>query len=337
MTDLNTKYLGLKLKNPFIVGASNLITDVEAARKAEDAGAAAIVFKSLFEEQIQLEGLEMEEELTAYNHIHAEMTSLFPDLQHAGPDEHLHRLQKIKEAVSIPVIGSLNAVFAPTWVEYARALEETGVDALELNFFAVPKAFDKNEDEIINEQVEVVKKVSAKVSIPIGVKLSPFYTNILKVIAAMDQAGAGGFVLFNRLFQPDIDIEKEGMFFPYNLSSHDDNRLALRFAGLLYGHINGSICSSNGVLDGKDAVKMILAGADCVQVVSTLYKNKFAHIKKMVKELSEWMEKKNYKTLDDFRGALSNKRISDPYAYKRAQYVDILMKSESIFDVYPKP
>jgi len=337
MTDLKTKYLGLELKNPIIVGASNLITETEAARKAENAGAAAIVFKSLFEEQIQLEGLEMEEELTAYDHIHAEMTNLFPDLQHAGPDEHLLRLRKIKEAVSIPVIGSLNAVFSPTWVEYAQNIEETGVDALELNFFAVPKAFDKNEEEIVSEQIEVVQKVLAKVKVPVSIKLSPFYTNALKIIAAMDQAGAKGFVLFNRLFQPDIDIEKEGMFFPYNLSSHDDNRLALRFAGLLCGHIKGSICSSNGIMDGKDIIKMVLAGADCVQVVSTLYKNKFTHIQNMIKELTTWMEKKNYSTLNDFRGTLSNKNTSDPFAYKRAQYVDILMKSDSIFDVYPKP
>jgi dihydroorotate dehydrogenase (fumarate) len=168
------------------------------------------------------------------------------------------------------------------------------------------------------------------------VKLSPYYTNPLKAIASMDELGVDGFVLFNRLFQPDIDIEKEEMFFPYNLSSHEDNRLALRFAGLLYGNIKGSICSSRGILDGKDVVKMILAGADCVQIVSTLYRNKPEHIKTMLSAVEEWMDDKGYNELADFRGKLSKNNSNDPFAYKRAQYVDILMKSDTIFNIYPK-
>jgi len=336
MSDLKTNYLGIELKNPIIVGASNLSHDMNVVRKLEDAGAGAIVYKSLFEEQVQLENFEMDEQMNAYNDIHAEMTSLFPNLQHAGPEEHLTKLQKLKESVGIPVIASLNAVFEPTWIEYAQQLEAIGVDALELNFYAVPKDATRDESEIVNEQISILGKVAKKVKIPVSVKLSPYYTNTLKTVTLMDQSGANGFVLFNRLFQPDIDIEKEEMFFPYNLSSHEDNRLALRFAGLLYGNIKGSICSSRGVLDGKDVIKMILAGADSVQVVSTLYKNKPGYIKTMLSDMEAWMNKKGYKTLNDFRGNLSKKNISDPFAYKRAQYVDILMKADSIFDVYPK-
>ncbi|MDX2442952.1 MAG: dihydroorotate dehydrogenase-like protein [Bacteroidales bacterium] len=336
MTDLRTRYLGIELKNPIVVGASNLVTDLDIAKKMEEAGAAAIVYKSLFEEQIQLESFEMDEELNAYNDVHAEMTSLFPDLQHAGPEEHLMKVEKLSNSIDIPLIASLNAVFEPTWVEYALQLEKLGVAALELNFFAVPKDVNKDGHSIIEEQIKVLNKVRAKVKIPISVKLSPYYTNQLRTITAMDKEGVDGFVLFNRLFQPDIDIEKEEMFFPYNLSSHEDNRLALRFAGLLYGNLNGSICSANGILDGKDVIKMILAGADCVQVVSTLYKNKSGHIKVMLEDIENWMEKKGYKTLEEFRGKLSNKNIDDPYAYKRAQYVDILMKSDNIFRAYPK-
>jgi len=335
MTDLKTSYLGLELKNPIIVGACNLVNDMDVVKKLEDAGASAIVYKSLFEEQIQLEGFEMEEDLNAYNNIHSEMGSLFPDLQHAGPDEHLMKLEKFKKSVGIPVIASLNAVFEPTWVEYAQQLEALGVDALELNFYAVPKDFKKDESQIISEQVSVLKKVISKIKIPVSVKLSPYYTNALKAISSMDEEGVNGFVLFNRLFQPDIDIDKEEMFFPYNLSSHEDNRLALRFAGLLSGNIKGSVCSSMGILEGKDVVKMILAGADCVQVVSTLYKNKPEHIKTMLSDIEKWMEKKSYKSLDDFRGKLSSNNTTDPYAYKRAQYVDILMKSDNIFNNYP--
>ena len=336
MTDLRTRYLGIELKNPIVVGASNLVSDVDIAKKMEEAGAAAIVYKSLFEEQIQLENFEMDEELTAYDNIHAEMSSLFPDLQHAGPEEHLMKVEKLRKSVDIPIIASLNAIFEPTWVEYAQQLENLGVAALELNFYAVPKDFNKDENAIVEEQLKVLKKILSKIKIPVSVKLSPYYTNPLKTISAMDKEGVNGFVLFNRLFQPDIDIEKEEMFFPYNLSNHEDNRLALRFAGLLYGNVNGSVCSSRGIMDGKDVVKMILAGADCVQVVSTLYKNKSEHIKVMLTEMENWMERKGYKTLDDFRGKLSNKNCNDPYAYKRAQYVDILMKSDNIFKIYPK-
>ena len=336
MTDLKTRYLGIDLKNPIIVGACNLMSDLDSVKRMEEAGAAAIVYKSLFEEQIQLESFEMEEELNLYNNFHAEISSLFPDLQHAGPEEHLMKLDNLKNSVNIPVIASLNAVFESTWVEYAQQLESLGVDALELNFYAVPKDFAKDESEIVDEQIKVLKKVLQKTKIPVSVKLSPYYTNPLKSISSMDQEGVKGFVLFNKLFQPDIDIEKEKMFFPYNLSSHEDNRLALRFAGLLYKNIGGSICSSRGILDGKDVIKMILAGADCVQVVSTLYKNKPEHIKVMLSDIEKWMEGKGYKDLDEFRGNLSSKNIRDPYAYKRAQYIDILMKSESIFDLYPK-
>lgn len=336
MSSLKTNYLGIELKNPIIIGASNLVNDLDIVKKMEDAGASAIVYKSLFEEQIQLESFELEEELNAYNNIHAEMNSLFPELQHAGPEEHLMKLEKLKKTVGIPVIGSLNAVFEPTWAEYALELEKLGVAALELNFYAVPKDFKKDEADIINEQLSVLKKVLSKVKIPVSVKLSPYYTNPLKIIKSMDDLGVDGFVLFNRLFQPDIDINKEEMFFPYNLSSHEDNRLPLRFAGLLYDKLKGSICSSRGILDGKDVIKMILAGADCVQVVSTLYRNKPEHIKTMLSDVENWMDSKNYMELNDFKGKLSQKNSNDPFSYKRAQYVDILMKSDAIFNIYPK-
>lgn len=335
MATLSTSYMGIELKNPIIAGASNLVTDPDVVKRIEEAGAAAIVYKSLFEEQIQLESLEMQQDLEEYNEIHAEMITLFPDLQHAGPEEHLLNLKKIKSAVNIPVIASLNCVYDITWAEYAQELENTGVDALELNFYAVPKDFEKEEKTIVEEQVAILKKVKNKIGIPVSVKLSPYYTNPLKTIAEMDKAGADAFVLFNRLFQPDFDIETEEMHFPYNLSHEEDNRLALRFAGLLYGNIKGQICSNSGIFDGRDVVKMLLAGADCVQVVSTIYRNKPEHIAKMIKSIEDWMLSKNYNSIADFKGKLSKKNTRDPYAYKRAQYVDILMKSNRIFDRYP--
>jgi dihydroorotate dehydrogenase (fumarate) len=335
MANLSTKYMGLNLKNPIIVGASNLVKEIDNIKRMEEVGAAAVVYKSLFEEQIELERLQLSEELNQYNERHAEMISLFPDIEHAGATEHLMHLRRTVEAVTIPVIASLNCTFEETWIDYAKAIEQTGVNAIELNFYSVPGDFKKEEKAIVNEQLDIVNHVKKNLKIPVSVKLSPFYTNVLNVIQVMYFEGVDGFVLFNRLFQPDINIEKEAHNFPYHLSHEDDNRLALRYIGLLYGEINGSICANTGIFTGKDVVKMLLAGADCVQVVSTLYKNGFKQVTKMLTEIETWMEQKNYDTIDSFRGKLSKKQMKDPLAYKRAQYIDILMKSEEIFKKYP--
>jgi dihydroorotate dehydrogenase (fumarate) len=327
--------MGLKLKNPVIVGASNLVKDIDTIRRLEEAGAAAIVYKTLFEEQIELERLQLSEELNQYNERHAEMISLFPDISHAGPREHLSHLRKVIESVNIPVIASLNCLFEDTWIEYAKQIEQTGVNAIEMNLYTLPADFRKEGKSIVNEQLSIISEVKKNLRIPLSVKLSPFYTNVLAIIQQMYHAGVDGFVLFNRLFQPDIDIEKIEHHFPYNLSNEEDNRLSLRYVGMLYGEIRGSLCANTGVLSGKDVVKMLLAGADCVQVVSAIYKHGPAHIGKMVKELEEWMERKKFDDIEVFRGKLSRKNMKDPFTYKRAQYIDILMKSDEIFKRYP--
>lgn len=335
MADLKTKYLGLELKNPVILGANNLVTNIDNIRKAEDAGASAVVYKSLFEEQIQLEAAQFDDELDEYTERHAEMVSLFPNLQYAGPEEHLYNLQKVKESVGIPVIASINAIYKETWVEYARLIEQTGVDALELNFYAVPRDMDLDGREIISKQIENFKAVKSKVSLPISVKLSHFYANPLNIIGQFDKAGVDGFILFNRLFQPDIDITKEQHYTPYGISNPEDHRLALRFAGLLYGTIKASICSNTGIFTGEDVIKMLLAGADCVQVVSTVYKNKIDYLRTIIEDIQKWMDAKGYQKIDDFKGKLSNRNINDPFVYKRAQYIDLLLKSDEIFKKYP--
>ncbi|MEA3445911.1 MAG: dihydroorotate dehydrogenase, partial [Bacteroidota bacterium] len=254
---------------------------------------------------------------------------------HAGPKEFLMNLESAVNAVDIPVFASLNAVYKESWIDYARKIEKTGVAGLELNFYAVPKDFEISGNDIINEQLDIVKEVKESLNIPVGVKLSPYYTNILSVIKRMDDLGVNGFVLFNRLFQPEIDIEEEINYYPYNLSNTADNKLPLRYAGLLYDNIKGTICSNTGIFTGHDTIKMIMAGADCVQVVSTLYNNKIGYIETILKDIEEWMDAKNYAGINDFKGKLSKKNITNPYAYKRAQYVDILMKSDNIFDRYP--
>ena len=335
MANLTTKYMGLTLKNPVIAGASNLVKEIDNIKKMEEAGAAAIVYKTLFEEQIELERLQLSEELNQYNERHAEMISLFPDIEHAGPAEHLLHLRRTVEAVTIPVIASLNCTFEETWIDYAKAIEQTGVNAIEMNFYSVPGDFKKEEKHIVNEQLEVINHVKKNLRILVSVKLSFFYTNAFNVIQMMYFEGADGFVLFNRLFQPDIDIDKEEHHYPYHISHEGDNRIALRYIGLLFGEINGSLCANTGIFTGKDVIKMLLAGADCVQVVSTLYKNGIQHISAILGEIDAWMEQKQYESIDRFQGKLSKRKMKDPMAYKRAQYVDILMKSEEIFKKYP--
>jgi dihydroorotate dehydrogenase (fumarate) len=308
---------------------------MDNVKRFEEAGAGALVYKSLFEEQIQYEGAQLQDELDEYAERNAEMVSLFPNLKHAGPEEHLVNLRKTKENIGIPLIASLNAIYKETWVEYAELVEQTGVDALELNFYAVPKEMNTSGEESIQRKIAVIKAIKEKVNIPVSIKLSPFYANPLHVISQMDQAGADGFVLFNRLFQPDIDMDKEEHFTPFNLSSPEDHKLPLRFAGLLYQNIKASICSNSGIFSGTDVAKMILAGATCTQVVSTVYKNKIDYISTIISDLEAWMDSKGYKSLNDFRGKLSKHAINDPFIYKRAQYIDVLLKSDQIFKKYP--
>lgn len=336
MADLKTRYLGLELKNPIIVGANNLTTNTENLKKMENAGAAAIVYKSLFEEQVLLENLELFERRTEYEERHAEMITLFPNAKSdpSYPAEHILNLKRAKESVSIPLFASLNAVYDESWVEYARKIEETGVDGIELNFYTAPEKFDKENEDIEQKQLKTFLAVRSAVSIPVAVKLSSFYTNPLQIISELDKAGANGFVLFNRLFQPDIDIMTEQHQFPYNLSNPEDKRLPLRFAGLLYGNINASICSNSGIFSGIDVIKMVLAGADCVEVVSTLYLNQIEVITTMIKEMGDWMDSKGYTTIDNFRGKLSKKVSENKLPYHRAQYLDFMMGTTEILKKY---
>ena len=334
--DLSTTYGGLALKNPIVIGSSNIVSNPENLVKLEQAGAAAIVYKSLFEEQIELESFSIDQKMEAYQGWDAEHDSFFPSVKHAGPAEHLMNLKEAKRLLNIPLIGSLNCVHQETWVQFAQEMESTGIDGLELNFYNNHIDFDTESSVIESNQVGILEKVRKAVRIPVFVKISPFYSNTLLLINQLDNAGASGVVLFNRLFQPDIDVEKVEHFYPYNFSSENDNRLALRYAGLLHKRIKASIIANTGILTGKDVVKMLLAGADAVQVVSAIYKKGIHHITTMLEELESWMTNHNYSSLDSFRGQLGKENLADPFAYKRAQYIDILMKSEVFMQYHPK-
>jgi dihydroorotate dehydrogenase (fumarate) len=336
MADLKTRYMGIELKNPIIIGASNLVTDIDNLKKIERAGAAAVVYKSLFEEQIQLEDLELFERKTEYSERNAEMINLYPMSISGTPDirEHLIALKNAKNLISIPLFASINAILNESWIEYAKKIEEIGVDGLELNFYSLPEKNDDGFEDIENRQIQILKDVKSAVSIPVSVKLSSYYTNPLKHICALENAGADAFVLFNRLFQPDIDIHTEEHHFPYSLSNSEDNRLPLRFSGLLYGNVNGSVCANTGIMNGSDVIKMLLAGADCVQVVSTIYLNQIDVIKTMLAEITKWMDSKGYNSIDDFRGKLSKMNTENKLPYHRAQYMDFMMTTSQILKKY---
>lgn len=331
---LQTTYMGIPLKNPLIVGASSYTARLDTLKKLEDAGAGAVVLKSLFEEQMELERFEFDEEVSKFeDSVSPEMHGIYPhSLEFNGAKEHLMWVRAAKEALSIPVIASINAVSKETWVQYAKDLAQTGIDGLELNVYTVPHDFSRSGASIEEEQIKNVKAVIQAVSIPVSVKLTPFYSNPLYFVSQLDKQGVKGLVVFNRLFQPKIDAEKEQLVSPPYLSNPEELRLALRFTGLISGNVGADICTSTGITKGTDAVSAILAGASAFQVVSSLYKNRIDHIKVLLSEIETWMEKKGYSSIESFKGKLSKKEVSDPWAYLRAQYINILWRANQIVE-----
>ncbi len=332
MADLRTRFMGIDLANPVIAGASDLTSHLDTIKRIEEAGAGALVLKSLFEEQIQLERFRLEEDLHRGEAVYAEMATIFPQMSHAGPKEHLMWTRKVKAAVKIPVIASLNAVSRDTWIEYARLLAEEGVDGLELNFFATPRDLDLTGAQLEEEQLAVVREVVQEVKIPVAAKLSLFYSNPLNFVTRLDREGVNGVVLFNRFFQPDINIETESMAQPFNFSSPADSRLPLRYAGLLFERIAADVCASTGIMNGADVTRMLLAGAAAVQVVTGLYRNGVKSISGMLADLTRWMDGKSYATIADFRGKLSQAKSKDPWAYTRAQYAKMLLNPKEFME-----
>jgi dihydroorotate dehydrogenase (fumarate) len=275
-----------------------------------------------------MESFKLQEQLQAHNDLYAEMTTLFPEVEHAGAEPHLMWVRRAKETLGIPIIASLNAVTRETWVEFAKQLAGTGVDGLELNFYATPSDAHQSAADIENEQVETLKQIVAAVKVPVSVKLSYFYTNPLNVIKRMDDCGVGAFVLFNRFFQPDMDVEKESNLFPHNTSTSVDNRIPLRYTGLLAGDLKADIAANTGILTSQDVIKLILAGATGVQLVSTLFKNRAPYVATLLEEVTDWMDRKGYASVEDFRGKLSYRNNPDPWVYRRAQYVRLLLRAD---------
>ena len=334
MSNLETSYMGILLKSPIILGACELTSKTDVIKRAEQEGVGAVVYKSIFEEQIQMDNLMHDELLEEYNDIHAEMITNHPNIDRSEIEHYLHQLRKAKESVSIPVIASLNAVNESSWIRYASLIEETGVDGIELNLYQTPTRFDLDGTTIEKQQIDLVSKIKSSLSIPVSVKLSQDYTNILNFAQQLDSVGVDAMVMFNAFFQPDIEIEKEKHRKSFNLSRRGDYKKSLRYAGMLHGRIKADICSSLGVFNGEDVIKLLLSGASCVQVVSAVYKYGTSVISEINRTVSDWMERKGYNTIEDFEGKLSDSVLNkndSVIIYKRAQYIDPLLNSDTVF------
>lgn len=324
--DLSTTYLGLRLTNPFMTGASPLADHLDTARRLEDAGCAAIVLHSLFEEQITLAETGRIHHMDPLDRRFAAVLSYFPepDRYALSPDDYLEHLRQVKSAVKIPVIASLNGTSAETWLEFARLIAEAGADALELNVYEVVADPERSAFGIEDSLQEIVKDLKHELKIPVAVKLSPFFTAFANVARKLDRAGANGLVLFNRFLQPDFDIHHLTVWPRLELSDGSELLLRLRWLAVLHGRVGCSLAATGGVAGPSDGIKAILAGAHAVQLVSAILRHGPSHFTLMRDGLRRWMEAHEFTRLDDFRGRLSLAQTEDPAAFERAQYLRTL-------------
>jgi dihydroorotate dehydrogenase (fumarate) len=326
MVDLTTTYIGLTLKNPLVASASPLSKKLSAVRHLEDAGAAAIVMYSLFEEQITHEENELDHYLERGTHAYAEALSYFPDLDtyNMEPEPYLEHLFRVKQAVHIPVIGSLNGISTGGWVEYAQKIEQAGADALELNIYYLPTDPNLSSTELETEYLHLVKDVRAKVTIPIALKLSPFFTSLPNMAKRFVEAGANGLVFFNRFYQPDFDLETLDVVPNLELSTSRELRLPLRWIALLYGRIQADFALSSGVHTAQDALKAMMAGASVAMMTSTLLEYGINRLTEIRVEMEHWMEEHEYESITFVRGSMSQQAVAEPAAFERANYMKML-------------
>ncbi len=325
--DLSTKYLGLNLKHPLVVGASPLVNDLDQVRRLEDAGAAAIVMQSLFEEQLLLEAAAAQAYIEVHENASAEALDFIPKASEylLGPDEYLEQLRKVKAAVKVPVIGSLNGVTASGWLDYATKIEQAGADALELNVYMLPSSVTESAAVLEERTVEMVRTVRSKVKIPVSVKLSPFYTSPVNLVSQLAAAGADGFVVFNRFYQPDIDIEQLEVRHSLELSTSAELRLRLRWLAVLSAKVPGvSLAVTGGVHTATDALKAVMAGANAVQSVSAILKNGPSWLGKARDEMALWLESREYESLGQALGSMNLAHCPEPQAYERGNYMRVL-------------
>jgi dihydroorotate dehydrogenase (fumarate) len=321
MTDLSTSYLGMTLKNPIIVGSSDLTNSVESIKDLEANGAAAVVLKSIFEEEIAFEYEEVLKEASSAG-VNLEQFDYY-DFHIKGEKlgKYIDLIQESKRKVSIPVIASVNCVYSHEWTAFARRLQTAGADALELNMFFLPSDFGRTAETKEKAYFQIIEKIRREVTIPIALKISHYFSDLGPMIQKLSETGIGGLVLFNRFFSPDFDIDTMEVIPTNILSFPSDLAISLRWIAIMAERVSCDLAASTGVHDGTALIKQILAGASAVQVVSTLYKNGNRRIGEMLKTLEDWMAKKGYRNLADFRGKMSQAKSSNPAAYERMQFM----------------
>jgi len=324
--DLSTKYLGLALEHPLMPGASPLCDSLDGCKRLEDVGAAALVLRSLFEEQITREELGVVHDLFVDEAPDADALREFPEPSDFAfaPDTYLEHVRRVKAAVGVPVIASLNGTGRAGWLAYARQIEEAGADAIELNIYHVPADSHESGLDVERRLLDAVRQVKWSVKIPVAVKLSPFFSSIANLASELDLLGADGLVLFNRFYQPDIDPEMLLAAPRLRLSTPDELLLRVRWLAILYGRVESSLAATGGVHDASDALKAIMAGADAVQVVSALLEHGVGHLLHMKRDLSRWLEQHEYDSLQPVRGSVSQIRNPHAEAFERGNYMRIL-------------
>lgn len=324
--DLTTKYMGLTLKNPLVPSASPLTANTDTIRRLEDAGAAAVVLNSVFEEQLTHEAEEIEHHLQAGTESFAESLSYFPNIEEYrfGPDEYLEHIRKAKAAVRIPVIGSVNGFTVGGWVNYAKQIEQAGADALELNVYYVAADAKISGAGVEDMYVDIVRAVKAAVKIPVAVKFGPYFSSVPTMAKRLDQAGVNGLVMFNRFYQPDIDLVALEVRPSLALSDPFEARLPMRWIAIIYGSVKANIAATTGIASAQDAIKMIMVGADVCQLCSVLLRKGVYELSVILRDMQAWMEEKEYDSVGLMRGSMSQRAIPDPAAFERANYMKAL-------------
>jgi len=323
MIDLKTNYLGLQLRTPLVASASPLSQEIDSICRLEDAGASAVVLYSLFEEQLRQESMELEQHLTESTNSFAEASSFFPqpDEFRLGPEGYLNHIERAKRAVSIPVIASLNGSTLGGWAEYAKQIEQVGADAIECNIYYIPTDPEVSSSAVEQTYIDILREVKIAVKIPIAVKLSPFFSNMANMAKRLDEAGADALVLFNRFYQPDINLDELEIQPNVLLSTPQDLRLPLTWIGILYGRIRANLAATSGVHGPEDVVKLLMVGADVTMLCSALLKNGINHLSRIEAGVVEWMEKHEYESVQQMKGSISQIRCPNPSAFERAQYM----------------
>lgn len=326
MTDLSTTYLGLNLKNPLVASASPLSKKLDRARRLEDAGVSAVVMYSLFEEQILHESLELDHYLNRGSESFPEALSYLPDggLYAIRPEKYLDQVTALKKNLNIPVIGSLNGVSTGGWTNYARKIEEAGADALELNMYYIATDLDMTASDIEDTQVELVAEVKSAIKIPLAVKISPFITSIPNFAKRLVDAGANGLVLFNRFYQPDFDLDEMEIVHSLDLSTSADLRLPLRWISILHGRLNADFALTSGVHTHQDVLKAMMAGASVAMMASSLLHYGEQVVGSILNELEAWMKEREYASIQQMQGSMSQKSVKEPAAFERANYMKVL-------------